>query len=769
MKHSYVHAAIATLLMACTGVADAQDLSAGEQMQFADGLYSRGLYRAALEEYQIFIKNNADAPNLDVANFRLAECARQTGDHKLAVRAYKRVRTDHPKSQYYHRAGFRRAEVFVEQEQFGAALELFDEVLKETPPDDIKAAALYMKGMALTRLKRSEEASDAFQAILDQHNDSEFFSYALLSQAELLKQKEQYVEAAALYRQAAEKPATDAVAAEAWFQLADALFRQEKYEESAKAYTKLMADFPNDARAQEALLQTAWAFHNAGLYADALRVIERAPRQDLPDEEAAQWLYVKANCERQLMSHAAAVATYREILKQYAKTRYAASSGYELALVHYRAGEHDKAIKWAKPHVDDERLAPDVTWLMAESYAAMGRDDEAVQYYRILAEKYPENLRAADASFRLARLLQERGQFQQAALHYRNLIKNHPENELLPQALFAAAYCLAREGRHDEAVRDWAQVIQLKPDAAILEEATYQKAMSEIHLKQDEAAQATLHQLIEGFPKSKRMASAHFWFGILAHQAEHVDDAERFLRSAIELTGELELKKKAEFHLGHVLYRQQKYDEAVGLLQGLLTSPIRNRFSAEMLEWIANYRLDQGQAEEAVQAALEIVNASDMPAWRQLGWCLAGRGYFVQKKNKKARVAFEKAIDQKARTRYAPEAALRLGDLHFSENSCKKAEKYYRMAADWSTSDEFLAYRAHAFAGLGRVSQCLDDHDTAIRRFLIVTLLFEDNTIVPESYCLMLDSYEILGRNEDLERTREELRERYPDTECPKE
>ena len=55
-----------------------------ERFQFAEGLFTRGMYDLALKEYDLFLKDFPAAAKADVAHFRLGECQRQLGNRSGA-------------------------------------------------------------------------------------------------------------------------------------------------------------------------------------------------------------------------------------------------------------------------------------------------------------------------------------------------------------------------------------------------------------------------------------------------------------------------------------------------------------------------------------------------------------------------------------------------------------------------------------------------------------------------------------------------------------
>jgi tetratricopeptide (TPR) repeat protein len=90
-------------------------LDAAEQLQFADGLYARGMWDTALKEYQAFLVQNPDKKTgSEAVYYRMGESFRALGRIPEADAAYQRAYDDYPNGEFHYRAGLRRAE-FLEQ------------------------------------------------------------------------------------------------------------------------------------------------------------------------------------------------------------------------------------------------------------------------------------------------------------------------------------------------------------------------------------------------------------------------------------------------------------------------------------------------------------------------------------------------------------------------------------------------------------------------------------------------------------------------------
>lgn len=734
-----------------------------EQLQLADGLFLRGLYDMALREYQVLVSEMPDHPRLDAALFRIGECKRELGDPRAAEEFYQRVAREHPDSPFRFRADLRRAELYVEEGKDAEAVPLLQSLTGAKPPPEIEAAALYALGRSLERLDRGAEAEAALRQVVERHTESGYFSVAAMAlAARLAGQPDLAKDAELLYRRAAEKAPTPQAAAEALFQVAETAFRRQAWADSAAAYDRLFKEHPGDARAAEARLQAAWAYHHAGRYADGCALAETALKAGAGTDEA-DWLYLRANCERQLLKHDEAVRTYAQLIERFPEHPSMAAAAYEQALILFKQEKYAAAVAAAERIAGEGPLQKDAFWLLAESCAALGQSDKAVQYYRLVRDRYPTSEQAPVAAFRLGRLLQERGDYVEASTVFRHLATQFSNHALVPDALFGSGYCRSELKQPAEALTDWSALLTRFPTNRHAPEAFYQKAMAEIQVGRQADALKTFADLLKAFPKSSKTADARYWSGVLLEQAGDLPSAERELRAALEIAG-AERKANVQYRLAAVLHKAGKYAEAADLLQELLTADPRPDMPPALLEWLARFRLQHEAYGQTVAAAFVLVASTNDPVWRQIGLYLAGRGHRGAGRAADARSCFEQSLEQQAKTLDGAEAALHLGQLLLEAGDTAGAEKRFEEAGRRADAPDALSVRAHSYYGLGRTAEQAEKWDAAARYYLSVAILFDDPELTPECLYRAADCFERLGRSADRDHARQELQQRYPES-----
>lgn len=748
------------------------------RLQFAAGLYTRGMYDLAVQEYSAILKEFPEGECADAVTFRLAESLRLRGDGPLAARLYSRVVAKFRESPFQLRAAYRRARLYMDDSSYAEAAAHFNVILKHDPPEDLAAAALYYLGESQEAAGDYDRADDAFARVIETYPASMFFAFAQLrrgvirrdqwlaaresgaSNAEVLAN-----EALAFFKKAEARAGTDRVVAEALFQIAEIYFRREDYERSVRGYRALMTRYPDDKRVDAARLQAAWSASNAGLYAETVTLADQALAAGETTGLRDEWLYIKANAERQLLQHQVAVSTYQKLLTAYPKSRFAAPSRYEIAVTHFKLGDYEEAVR----HAETVRMAPeletDVCWLLAESFAALGRESEATQYYRIVIRDAPETPRARDAMYRLAHQLQKQEAYREASEFYNKLVAAFPDDPLAVKALYASGLCLSRAEIYEEAVRDWRRLIAEYPDHALVQEALYQRSMNEIRLGRTRDAAAGLSELFRRFPDSRFTSDAYYWKGMLLRDEEQFAKAEEAFRKAMQTASREDLKREATFELGLVLQQLDRLEDAAALLQDLLDTPLSGKFPPELLEWMSTYHCAQGACAKAAMAAEKLVKTASDSAWKQAGWVLLGRAEAARQRTRAAETAFREALDIEVNTRYAADAALQLGDLALARDAAGAAEPYFRLASRKAGGDATVAVRARSFFGLGRAAEMRGHDEAASRYFMSVAILYDHKALVPESLYRAAAAFDRLGRTNELQKAATELSDRYAQSE----
>lgn len=732
---------------------------ADSRLSFADGLFRRGIYDLALREYFQFLQENPEHPLTDAVWFRSGECYRAMGNRSAAEQAWSRV-TGAAGGPWMARAGLRRSEMLRETGRIEEAIALLRRVLDSDPPEEEAAEGLFRLADAVEKTGRPVEAIGHYERLVRQYSNSAYAVYAMLAEGTLRVVYSNEVERGeARLKEAAARASDPRVAAEAWYQLGLFYLRVGRFPDSAYALDQLLMRYGDDPRARAARLPAAWAFHRSGRHTDALRLAgEALGRADEPEQDT--WLYLAANCERSLDKQEAAAERYGMLLARFPTSSHAARASLERAMALFAAGRYADAAVQCRA-VDPTIPEMDrVLWIQAECAVHLGLDDQAVQYYQTLADRFRDSEWAPEALYRVGDLFRKRGNEGAAAETFRTLVARYPRTALAPKALFAAAYAASRAHRIEEAIRDWGLLLEQYPQHPLAADALFHKAMAEARVGWNEQALETYGLLLRRFPESPYAGEARYWRGVLQEIAGRLEAAVTEYRSALASPLSEEKEREARLRQGINLLRLKRFSEAADMIQSVLPTPLGAEITPALLEWLADYRLTSGYPDQALEAARLLTVPRHEPAWRQKGWYQTGRVLEKRGDLTTARKAYESALAEKAETEALAYANLRLGNLLAAAGAWSEAEPYYREAIGRSGED----YRLHAeaTAGLARSFDARGITEEALPLFLKVALTYRDDSLTPECLYRAAEGFRKQGRVSDAERLLAELRQEFP-------
>jgi len=753
-----------------------------EQIQLADGLYSRGMYEMAAAEYRRFIAEYPKSELMPRAMFYLGYSLKNIGDNKNAEAVFRDVYAKYPASEYRFRAAYARAQIFSELQQYSYAVYVLKNMLKENVPSDIMPSALYLLGDSLGRNGEFAEAIEVFESIGKRYPSSPQNAYATLEMARIYSGLDGYGsqeikidvdKAIVLYKKIAATPPDERIGAESLFQLGRLLFQQKDFAGSADVYRQLITKYSsNSSYISRAKLGLTWAIYFSGMYADAyknaLEMIDNMQTNATAFNDEPQWLYLKANCERSLGKTKDAIASYDHLIKKYSSSPFAGKARYEKVMCFYVTGDFSEAIKEAESIKDNTEIRAEILKIMAKSYEKKGDIDKAIQYYKLYINEFPNDDFVPEAMFNIGCNLKGKESFKEASEYFVKFAEQYPTNFLASDAIFSAGICFEKMNKLSEAVKYWEKIVINYSGDNCVNDALYRKGIAELKLNLDKDASATFERLSQRDLKGKYAAESFYWRGFLAAKTNAFADAIALYKQALSLSPSKDMEPEIKFSMAYLLLKTGDTNQAAVIFFQLLDKVDDSKFNPSLLKWLAEYAVERKTYDDAIKASKLLLKKVNEDSWLQTAYAMLGRAYYNKGDKKSARESYGAVLGIKGDTVFSSEAALRIGEIELESGNVKVAYDYYSQAARLASSDDQLAIRAKAYFGLGRSAILLNDFDKAARYFMSVAVLYDDDELVPESLYEAASSFYKLHRDDEGRKAVEELQARYPDSQWTK-
>jgi TolA-binding protein len=761
---------ILVLLAAIHPVVAQDAMETQDRLQFADGLLRRDMYDLAAKEY-LALSEKTNAPNREAVLFRLGECYRKMKRKEEAIRTYQRIINEFPKSDQVPRAKLQQTLIFKDaatDADWQKAVPLFESLTTPETPSDTRGAALYHLAGTFEQLKRPQDALKRYEQIIKELPASEYALYASLRVAYMLSRStvvEDQRRAMGIYLDLVYKSNNPEIAEEACYFAAQFAMQNKRYEESANLFQILRVKYPKSDYLKRGAVYAGFANLYAKRYKEALDAIAAVP-DNAPAQTREEALYIQANALNNLEKRTESLVAYEKLIAQFPQGQYAASAHHQRIAAAARDGKHEEVLKLAAAFINPPaELKPSLYWLQFEAANTLKRDDIAIQNLQLIVDKCPDSPLVKDALYQLARILQRKESWQTATDCYRKFTERFPKDPLAPSALFAAGACLLRLGQADAALREWTQLLAAYPESSVVAETLYQKAFQELRSKNTRAANLTLDELARRFPADRRMGEILYWRGNLYHQANERVEAEKMYRAALAATPPKDVERETMLALGLLMLQSDKKSEAADYFRILLDSPIVERLGPDRIAWLAEQDCEAGKFDESIRATQVLIKMNPDKGWAQTALTILGRVHRKKGERDPAMKAFADALATGATTSYGAEAALNLGEMLSDAGKYAEATTQLTDAATRASSQEQLPWRARAYAALARNAERNKDPQGALRYYMSVSILFNDAVLVPDCMKKAISILDTLGRRDEAQAMRDELKARYPDTE----
>ncbi len=400
-------------------------------LQLADFLLARGLHDKALREFQNYLETFSDPAGVFKAHFGKGWALLGLGRSAEAAASFDRAAAaaGSPAEKAFCR--FKAADCQFAGEQFKLAAESYARVAAQCPGNDLAEQALLQVAECRARLGSLEEAERLFWDVADLDAGGPLGARALLRVAELRQQQGADAEARALYG-------------------------------------LVLAEAPADARAR-ARLGVAFLDYRLGRFAEALDGFQAVERDQTRSEVADLALYMSGWCLVRLARPEPAAETFRDLLRRFPRSDWAADALFWLAEQDFNRGRYELAESaWTSLAAEYPRAAAADKALFWAGRAALRRNEfrRAKDHFSLLIKQYPSSELRAEARFFQGQALAELGEFAGVILIMDEILKQFPEGELALAAWLRkgdSQFTLGADDprRYEEAIKSYQQVLDL--------------------------------------------------------------------------------------------------------------------------------------------------------------------------------------------------------------------------------------------------------------------------------------------------------------------
>ena len=414
-------------------------------------LYQLSGYQPAISELLKVKYSSLNLPLYIKSQFILGDCYRKIEDWDRAIEIYKNLVIDDPLLTDY--SLFFLAETYHLKRENHESIATFKEIIENFPQSPIISETNYQIAQNYRELNDFTSALIYYENILKDSQDNQLKANVLLDLSDLYWKEKKYFDSLNCLYEILDKgyklkrnsePEELLIRYFYWIKenlkeinvpypimmkCADILFKYRKYDLAENLYEEIISTFPDAKDIAEVYYNRARALYYKKDYKEAINqcneIISRFPTSDI----ITKVHYFLANSIFALGERYSAIEKYNKIITQYPESSYARESYLRLAECYFQLNEPEKGIfqwKQVTEKYPDSSQTMNALWNLGRYYTKNNNNSEALEAYRLLAEKFSKSSLGDDALYWRGKTLQKMGLEEEARVIYEKLLREYP-------------------------------------------------------------------------------------------------------------------------------------------------------------------------------------------------------------------------------------------------------------------------------------------------------------------------------------------------------
>lgn len=704
------------------------------QLQYADGFYSKKMYRDAAAEYERYLDQFQRAPALDrqAVYYRLGECYRLTGAMNNAKANYEALLSNFTGGEFLGYAAYRLGSMQYEEKNYREALQSYRRAsVRLTQPVLIYSSRFFV-GRCMEATSQKAEARQQYEDLAKVVADNPFRDASRLSAGRMYADAGLREDALKWLLPLASETTSGQIKAESLARAGLLQVELGRPDEATKTFDAALA-LPDIASWKDMIAVAGFRM----LYdkKDYKGVIARYKNVGagggLKMESKLNVLVTVADAQRELALRDDALATYAQIAHEFPATPQAREAGYARLVMLYDAGD-TRLLNEVNAFLTDNPVAPQVdrvSLMKAEALFKAGDFEHAAPIYQIVVAKtkaLPENYKG-EATFKLGWCWMQLGHHDKAIETFTGFLRDFSRHTKVPSALAQRGSAQMQLRQYSAAQKDFAELVSQHPKAKEREFALENLALIYGQLGDQAHMAETFEVLLKDFPQTAARPKANYWIGRTEFEkknykkaAPHLDEARKldkeqfFERSSLALMACLynledvdATEKEIEFYkknggkaatpsdvirwLGQKSYDRGDYARAEKFLPELV---LRKEAVGDDYLLLARSRAKLGKYKDAVDSFDNYLSSVKDAVPRVAGMIEKADTQVLMKDWNGAEKTVKDGLNLATEGRYNGELRLRAGDVEAGRGDTKKALQIYEAIPVTNEGDEEVSPRA---------------------------------------------------------------------------
>ena len=731
-----------------------------EKIDFANGLFQRGLYDMAAGEYREFIRKFPDNPLTHEALFGLAESFFFNKAYTQATQHYREYILQFANRDKIHLARLRLAQCLVNEKQFTEALD----AVKDLSEEGLDEEWLQRKYHVVAQIREANGEADAaianYQKAAAIDKGSPTALEATIKLGEIYKARKEYARAVEYFQQATQNATDNAFKGIALYKQAETAFLSGDYEVSADLFAEVVDLHPDQKLVEDAVSNLLLALFNVPAYNAVVKRAEYYQDKLTEGGRLFDVRYVTARSFKQLSQYDAALTAVDQALGVEGigpdQKNKAVTVKVEILFLSRRYADVIDLIdaSWAGQSGYVEKGL----FFKAESQYGLASFQQAHDLYAQLLERFPETEYKSEALYGLAHAKNALGKEAEAAQLFEDYFASAEDQGKKKEALFNQILLKSKVKDFEQAISDSQKFIKDYPDDKNVGRVRFLLGSMYSETKQYGKAIKAFEHIVQRDLQNDKRRESIFLLAYNLQLAERVDDALAFYRQVPK--GEpAALYYSARKNMALIHLERQEFPKAILLLKEIIETYDENDLKIDMYLWIAEKSLEAKSYETVIdvlkKAESKLVTDED----RQALAFFRGTAFQQQGQCQSALKEYETVVNIENERLFVPKAYLGMAQCLMTINHIDAAKAVLDTILLGYGDEAEISLKARF--EMGQLLEKKEQFEEAAKFYMLVAVLYNDPWYSPESLFRAGRIFEQLNKLNDARNVYQEIIQLY--------
>jgi tetratricopeptide (TPR) repeat protein len=750
--------AVKSAVNAQTGSAVQQE---ADQLEFAQGLLSRGMYDMAIAQFQKFISDYPGSSSLQDAYLALGEGYFLSQDLNKAVDTFSQFKQLYPKSEKLPVSLLRLGEIDIQQKKY-------DEAIKELTSLDtqnlLKGQMLqsfdFYTAKAYLGKADNSSALNFFQQASQVAGAADYTADAYEEAGKIQVKGAHYPEALDAYTKAMSVAQDPGLKGDITYRIAEAQFLSGQYADAVKGFQQVLDQYPALGFRQDALANLLLAYFNLGQYDQLLGEYQKHG-QEIKDDAAyfsihlgAVLAFIESKQYDQANALLDKILTFPSLSPQ-----QKAKVLTKKADILLRQEKYKESLGVLETIPPADAADPDeVSFLTARSHFGSGDYDKAFGFFEKVYLNFPSSRFSKAALLGQAHSRQKTNRFKEAGILFLKYYDIQDQPDLKSEALYNAVLMEVKAGDVSGAVSSAQEYLKVFPNGAQYSEVLL--VLCDNYGKSNQSGEAV--KLLQGYLAGTQGAlkpnAANFLLGYNQQLLGHSDQALEAYSKVDPQKEEGKFYTAALKNMAIIYLNQKNFDQAKANFDRLISLPDQNDLQIKTYVWVCNQYLKDQKFDDVLRVAAQAEKKFASQDLSQVEYfraeALRGQG-----KCDEAGKSYDLVTASAQKNAYTGNAHIGHGLCLSKDQKFDDARQELQKALDENADD--AAITVHARFEMANLNAAQSNYPDAIKFYLLVATIYDDVYYCPESLLRAADIFEHLQRKADAVKMYSEILEKY--------